>query len=313
MTKKIIIDCDAGIDDAVALCLALFDPRLEVVAVTAVEGNVPADQASLNAQAIVDQLDPPRHPRLGVATPLTDAPDVDLRRLQGENGLANADLLLAQHHHQHPSEKIIYDEVRAMPNQVSILCLGPLTNLARAFSRDPSLPSLVDNLILSGGSLDFIGNVTPAAELNMFYDPLAARAVFRSPVPKALVPLEVVERVKLTLDVMQELPSEATRAGKLLRVLLPFAYRAYRQHLGLESIFLQGVVALTAALHPELFEMEMMAGDVETTGELTKGATVFDRRRNSPWPQNVVVATDVDVAGVKDSILRGMAQAGRLT
>jgi purine nucleosidase len=313
MPKKLIIDCDPGIDDAVALCLALFDPRLEVLAVTAVEGNVSAAQASVNVQAVVDHLDPPRSPRLGAATPSESPPEADLRRLHGDNGLANIDLPLAQLHHQHPAEKIICDEVRSAPEQVTILCLGPLTNLSRAFQRDPSLPLLVDHVIISGGSLRCIGNVTPAAEFNMFHDPLAARAVFRSAATRTLIPLDVSEQVRLTLDIIEQLPSESTRAGRLLRHLIPFAFRAHRQHLGLENIFLQDVVALTAALHPELFETEEMAGDVETIGELTKGATIFDRRQQAPGRSNMAVATEVDAVAVKDSILRGMAEAGRAT
>ena len=313
MAKKVIIDCDPGIDDAVALCLALFDPRLEVLAVTAVEGNVSAQQASQNLQALIDHLDPPRYPRLGTAAASDAAPPLDLRRLHGDNGLAGIALPIAQLHHQHPSEKIICDEVRTAPGQVTILCLGPLTNLARAFQRDPELAMIVDQVILSGGSLRGIGNVTPAAEFNMFHDPLAARAVFRSAATKTLIPLDIAEQVKLTLDLIEQLPGESTRAGHLLRHLIPFAFRAYRQHLGLESIFLQDVVTLTAALHPELFEVEEMAGDVETMGELTKGATIFDRRRLAPGRSNLAVATEVDVVAVKDSVLRGIAEAGKGT
>jgi len=313
MAKKLIIDCDPGIDDAVALCLALFDPRLEVLAVTAAEGNVSAKQASLNVQVLLDHLDPPRYPRVGTASPSEGTPAPDLRRLHGDNGLGGLDLPAAQLHHQHPSEKIICDEIRTAPGQVTILCLGPLTNLARAFQRDPELALSVDQVIISGGSLCGIGNATPAAEFNMFHDPVAARAVFRSAATKTVIPLDVTDQVKLTLEIIEQLPSEATRAGFLLRHLIPFSFRAYRQHLGLERIYLQDVVALTAALHPELFETEELSGDVETSGELTKGATIFDRRRLAPARSNLAVATDVDVAAVKDSILRGMAEAGKAT
>jgi purine nucleosidase len=313
MARKVIIDCDPGIDDAFALTMALFDPRLEVVAVTAVEGNVPADRASLNVETVIDLLDPPRYPRIGAAMPAEAAPEVDLRHLHGDNGLANADFPVAQLHHQHLSEKIICDEVRSSPEQVTIICLGPLTNIARAFQRDAGLPMLVDQLIISGGSPRCQGNVTAAAEFNMFYDPVSARSVFRSPTTKTLVPLDVTEQVKLTLDFVEQLPGESTRAGKLLRRLAPFAFRAYRQHRGQESICLNDVVTLAAALHPELFQLEEMAGDVETKGELTKGATIFDRRRTSAWRANMGVAADVDVAAVKDCILRGVAEAGRCT
>jgi len=313
MPRKVIIDCDPGIDDAVALCMALFDPRLEVLGVTAVEGNVSADRASLNVQTIVDQLDPPRYPRLGAASPLEAAPAIDMRYLHGENGLGNEEFAVSQLHHQHPSEKILCDEVRAAPEQVTLLCLGPLSNVARAFQRDPGLPLVVDQIIVSGGSVHCVGNVTPVAEFNMFYDPVSARAVFRSPTTKILIPLEVIQQVHLNLDLVDQLPDESTRAGRLLRRLVPFAFRAFRQLLGQESIWLQDVVTLVAALHPELFVVQEMEGDVETMGELTRGVTVFDRRGHSPARSMIGVATEVDVAAVTDCILRDLAEAGRAT
>jgi purine nucleosidase len=220
---------------------------------------------------------------------------------------------VAQLHNEHLSEKIICDEVRTSPEQVTIICLGPLTNIARAFQRDPALPTLVDQLIISGGSVRCAGNVTPAAEFNMFYDPISARIAFRSPTTKTLIPLDVSEQVKLTLDFVDQLPGESSRAGKLLRKLTPFLFRAYRQHLGQESVYLHDAVTMAAALHPELFETEDMAGDVETVGELTKGATIFDRRPNALWRSNMAVAVHADVAAVKDCILRGALEAGRRT
>ncbi len=313
MARKVIIDCDPGIDDAFALTQALFDPRLEVLAVTAVEGNVTAAQAGANVQAIIDQLDPPRYPRIGAATPADAAPEPNMRFLHGDNGLGNVDFPVAQLHNEHLSEKIICDEVRSAPEQVTIICLGPLTNIARAFQRDPTLPTLVDQLIISGGSVRCVGNVTPAAEFNMFFDPLSARVVFRSATTKTLIPLDVSEKVKLTLDFADQLPDESSRAGRLLRRIVPFAYRAYRQQLGQESIYLQDVVTLAAALHPELFETAEMAGEIETNGELTKGTTIFDRRPNTLWRANMAVATHIDVAAVKDCILRGVLEAGRRT
>jgi len=313
MPRKVIIDCDPGIGDAVALCLALFDPRLEVVAITAVEGNIPAERASRNVQAVIDQLDPPRYPRVGAASAIDAPPEVDTRHLHGDDGLGNAGLAVSRLHHRHPSEKILCDEVRAAPDQVTIICLGPLTNLARAFQRDPELPMLINQVIISGGSIHCAGNVTPAAEFNMFYDPSSARTVFRSPLTKTLIPLEVTEKVRLTLDFVEHLPSETTRAGRLVRRLTSFAFRAHRQHLGQESIHLHDVVALVAALHPELFDTKEMVGDVETVGELTKGATIFDRRSDSFGRANMAVAVDVDVAAIQDCILRGLADAGRCT
>jgi purine nucleosidase len=313
VARKVIIDCDPGIDDAVALTLALASPRLDVVAVTATAGNVPADQANLNLEAIVQLLDPPRRPRIGAATHDVRTPAIDGCNIHGPDGLGGASLPVSQRHNQHPAEKVICDAVHAAPGQVTIVCLGPLTNLARALQYDPELPTKVGQIIIMGGSVSGIGNITPAAEFNMYFNPEAAQQVFRSPTTKTLIPLEVTSQVVFSLDFLEELPSELTRAGALLGKIVPYAFRTYRQELGLEGIHLHDAVALVAAIHPELFETKEMAGDVETRGELTTGATVFDRRPMVRWRTTLEVATEVDAVAVRDTIIRGVAEAGRQT
>ncbi|MFM2096214.1 MAG: hypothetical protein RIS70_3338 [Planctomycetota bacterium] len=313
MTRKVIIDCDPGIDDAFALALALFDPRLEVIAVTATAGNVSADVATKNVQAIIEQLDPPRYPRLGAASPHDDAPRVDPRPFHGDDGLGNASFTCSSHHNQHPSEKVICDQVRAAPEQITILCFGPLTNLARAFQRDPAIASMVGRVIIMGGSIQIGGNVTAAAEFNMYYDPQSARKVVRSPVTKTLIPLDVSRQMSMNLSFLEQLPSENTRAGRLLRKIVPFMFRAYRQNLGQESIHLHDIFAYLAAVQPGLFHMHDMNCDIETRGELTTGQTVFDRRRYGNSRGNMEVAVEVDVAGAMDCLLRGMQHLEQCT
>jgi inosine-uridine nucleoside N-ribohydrolase len=313
MTRKVIIDCDPGIDDAVALCMALFDPRINVAAVTAVAGNVPAEQASRNVQAIIERIDPPRYPRLGAASDPEYAPGRKASNMHGEDGLGNVGIVVSRLHHQHPSEKIICDEVRAAPNRVTLLCLGPLTNVARAFQRDPELPSLIDRIVMMGGCINGMGNVTPAAEYNMYFDPDSARTVFRSPVAKTLVPLDVTRAIHLTMSFMDELPDETCRVGAFLRKILQFRYLAYHQRLGQESIHLHDAVALLAVSQPEYFGFQEMAGDVETRGELTVGATVFDRRRNREWRPNMEVAMTVDADAIEREIVQALTRAGQAT
>src|SRR5262245_52350798 len=139
MARKVILDVDPGIDDAVALCLALFDPRLEVVAVTAVGGNVAPDQANRNVQTVIEQLDPPRWPRIGAASwPEEDYP-ADNRHIFGSDGLGEAEFQVAELHHLHTAEKVLSDEIRNAPNDITVIALGPLTNLAHSFRRDPAL------------------------------------------------------------------------------------------------------------------------------------------------------------------------------
>jgi inosine-uridine nucleoside N-ribohydrolase len=310
MARKVIIDCDPGIDDAVALAMALFDPRLEVVAVTAVAGNVSADLATRNVQALIEQLDPPKYPRIGAATPSETGAGTDARHIHGEEGLGNAGLACSTLIRQHPADKIIADEIRAAPGQVTLLCLGPLTNLARTFQRDPSLIELVGQVVMMGGAMNCIGNITPTAEFNIYCDPESARAVFRAPLTKTLVPLDVTSRVALDFGFVNHLPPETTRAGKLLHKILPFLCRVYRQQLGMEVFHIHDAVAVVALTNPELFEMVEMQGDVECSGELTTGTTVFDRRSTYRGPRNMDVAKEIDVAAVTDCILRSLAAAG---
>ena len=313
MVRPVIIDCDPGIDDAVALCLALFDPRLDVIAVTAAAGNVDGQQTSRNVQAIVEMLDPPRWPRIGVCRVGEDPLPLDVRELHGADGLGNLGIQIAELHHQHPSDKVITDAIRQRPGQVTILALGPLTNVARALGRDPDLAKSIDQIVMTGGTVDGVGDVTPTAEFNMYCDPQAARLVFRSPITKTLVPLDLTRRIGFTLDCVDELPPEDSRAGSLLRRIVPHAFRAQRQCLGLEHICLHEVVTVMAAVQPELFQTQEMAGDVETTGELTRGATIFDRRPRPAWRKNMEVVVDADLAEVRAAVLRGLKYAGQET
>jgi purine nucleosidase len=311
--RKIIIDCDPGIDDAVALCLALFDPRLEVVAVTATPGNVDGHQATRNVQTLIEHLDPPKWPRLGAASITDHVPAAEARHIHGQDGLGDVGLVGAELHHPRPADKVIADVLRDMPGEVSIVTLGPLTNVARAIQRDPDLATMLDRIIMVGGSVSGIGNVTPSAEFNMFCDPEAARAVFRSRTTKTLIPLDVTTQVVLTFDLVDKLPSATTRAGSLLRKIVPFLYRAFRQELGREGILLHDAVGILATLQPELFETEDLAGDVEVAGDLTCGATIFDRRSRPEWRNNMEVATAIDEATATDCILRGLKFAGQCT
>jgi len=310
MPRKVILDVDPGIDDALAMTLALLEPRLEVVAVTAVAGNVPAEQATRNVQAIIEQLDPPRWPRIGAAVEPERSPAVDTRHIMGQDGLGNANFQVAELHHQHPSEKVITDEIRAAPEQVTIIALGPLTNIAQALRRDPSLALQIGQLFIMGGTVKSPGNVTPAAEFNIYCDPQAAREVFRSRVTKTLVPLDVTNQVIMTYGHLERLPSEETNPGRFLRQILPYAFRTHRQLLGLEGIHVHDAVALLAASDPDLFQTQNLAGDVETTGELTLGATVFDRRQIPEWRANMDVVVEADYRAVMETIMDRLATSG---
>jgi inosine-uridine nucleoside N-ribohydrolase len=311
MARKVILDVDPGIDDAMALCLAMMDPEVDVVGVTAVGGNVAAAQATRNVQAIVEQLDPPRWPRLGAASDPDTGLSVDRKSLYGSDGLGDTSFVVAERQHLLPSEKVICDQVRDAPHEVTIVALGPLTNIARAIIRDPELPALIGRIVIMGGTVAGPGNITPAAEFNMYCDAPSAQGVFRSPSTKTLVPLDVTNRVELSYDLFNRLPDESTRVGRLLRALLPPAFRGYRQQFGLEGIHVHDTVTLMTLMHPELFTTKAMAGDVEIQGELTLGATIFDRRRVPAWRCNMEVVVDLNKDAVIEAIIRDLNRSPR--
>lgn len=310
--RKVILDVDPGIDDAVALAIALFDPRLDVLAVTATGGNVEPAQATANARTIVGLLDPPRLPRIGVAASDVLLPERG-QSVHGADGLGGADLPQARLHGGHPAEKVILETVRAHPGEVTILALGPLTNLSRLIAREPSVAELVGEVVISGGTAFGRGSTTPVSDFNFFANPAAARHVIREPLTKTLVPLETTAQVVLGFDLLEQMPDDSSRAGAMLHRMLPHAFRAHRQLLGTEGICLHDVVSLVSLLHPELFERTTVGADVEVSGELTTGMLVVDRRPVNRWKRNVDLLVEVDPGAVRDCVLRGLAQAARAT
>jgi inosine-uridine nucleoside N-ribohydrolase len=311
MVQKVIIDCDPGIDDAVALAIALFDPRLEVVAVTACSGTVDAHRSTQNVQAIIEQLDPPKHPRIGAASDPDDAPVTDGTEIHGADGLGNIGLQPMGRQHVMSSEKLIADRLRAEPGQISILCLGPSTGIARAFQRDNTLAELVHRLYLLGGCKVGQGDVTAAAEFNMHFDPIAASYLLKSLATKTLLPLEQANEVAFGLDLIDHVPPKYTRVGKLLHSMLPHLFRTLRQKRAQETISLPGAVAIMALLEPSYFTTEEATVEVEVHGELTRGATIVDQRPMIRPKKNVELITSVDAVGIRDQILRSIKFAGQ--
>ena len=308
MPRKVILDVDPGVSDALAVCLAIAHPELEVVAVTATGGNVTPRQASRNVQAIIEHLDPPRWPRIGFADeeqPLR----TDGRELWGVDGFCGATLGIAELHQQHPALKVIAEEIRNDPGGVTLIAGGPLHNIAAAFQLDPELALQVGHLIIVGGTLNGPGDVTAAAEFNIYCDAEAAQRVFRSHATTTLLPLDVSNKAALTYELLSNLPSEGTSMGRLLRTLLPGAFQAYRQRLGMESMYAAEAIAVMAAIQPDLLATEPLPCDVETEGMLTYGATVIDRRPRTFDRPNMDVAVDINAAAAIDEILSGLRGA----
>lgn len=308
MPRKVILDMDPGFDDAVALCVALAAPDLEVLAITATGGNVSPAQATRNVQALVEQLDPPRWPRIGEASS-DQVLRTDNRLLHGEDGLCGAKFQVAELANRHMAIKVLGEEIRKAPGHVTLIATGPLTNLADLLRCEPDLAGSIGHLIMLGGTVAAPGNITAAAEFNLYCDAEAARQVFASPLTKTLIPIDVTSNLVFGFDFLERFKQIESRTSALLQRILPGAFRSYRQQLGIEGIHLADVIAIVAALRPALFTTKRMYGDVETAGELTHGATVFDRRANTSEQANMDVAVEMDSAGVEAVIVQTLESA----
>ena len=252
MPRKVIIDCDPGIDDA----LARDDRPLRSAA-----RNRRGDGDRRQRAGRSSEQKPARRHR--VARPAAAAArrlrrpgesglPTDARGIHGADGLGNLGLEVPELHHQHRAEKIILDEVRAAPEEVTIVCLGPLTNIARRCAATRRWRRKSGRSSSWAGPFAVAGDETPSAEFNIFCDPVAAREVLRAKVTKTLVPLDVLRQVNFSLEFIDQLPAENTRAGDLLRRLVSFYFRAYRQQLGLELFYLHEAIALLGGDRPRL-------------------------------------------------------------
>ncbi|QDT68882.1 Pyrimidine-specific ribonucleoside hydrolase RihA [Planctomycetes bacterium MalM25] len=305
MPRKVILDVDPGVDDAVALCVALADPDLEVVAVTATGGAVPPRQASLNVQAILEQIDPPRRPRVGVADPLQPLRS-DARDLHGPDGLAGAQTPVAEKANQHLSPKVIAEEVRRLPDEITLVGSGPMTNIAAVLTRERDAAEALWGVVVQGGSVGAGGDVTPAAEFNVYCDAGSAREVFHSGVTPTLAPLDVSRELVFGYDLLEFVRGRDSRTCQLLAKILPGFYRAYRQRYGLEGVRLPALAGVLAAKRPQLYKSRPMHGEVETSGELTHGATVFDRRDAPDSEPNLDVITSFDEEAAREAVFSAL-------
>lgn len=310
MPRKLLIDADPGIGDALAIALALLDPELDLIGVTAVPGCVSGLVATQNMLSIVESVDPPKWPRFGSSS--ADRPTFtfegslpagffDPLRLNGDYGLGKAEVQFAQLANQRDSARVMIDLVRNNPHQVTLLTLGPLTNVAIACELAPDFLGNLQQLVCLGGSIGAGGDVTAAAEFNIFCDPMAAISILEAPVTKTLVPLDVARQAVLSFDHFNRIQQTArSNLSWFFEELIPFALRAHHEQLGLEGWPLRELSALAFLSQPRHFDTSPMAVSIEQHRTLTRGATVIDQRRIPRWQTNCEVVESVDAQGVLD-------------
>ncbi|MCE9561665.1 MAG: nucleoside hydrolase [Planctomycetes bacterium] len=307
MPRKIIIVADPGIDTAFAVALALNDPNLEVVGLLPTAGNVNSEQATANVHTLIDVIDPPKWPRLAAALPARY--DADGIALHGPGGLGGVTFPSATRHTLHPADKVLCELAHENPRQVTVINLGPLTTLAAAIDRDPTLPAVLDQTVIVGGCWNVPGNAGPVAEFHVHLDPEAAKRVLHGELHPLLIPLDVTRKLIFSPSDLLELPNPDSRTCQFLRKIVPFGIRASSNLYGIEGFHLKDVLGTVAVAVPALVSSEPRYVDVETRGELTRGMTVVDARPTPALPPNSRVATSVSVAEVRSYILKTLKQA----
>jgi purine nucleosidase len=298
MARKIIIDTDPGQDDAVAILLALASPELEVLGVTAVAGNVPLPLTSRNARVAVELAGRPVPVLAGCDRPLK-RPLGTAEHVHGKTGLDGADLpeptrpLDPRH-----GVDFIVEALRREPTGTVTLCpLGPLTNVAKAFQRAPDVVERVERIVLMGGGFFEGGNITPAAEFNVWVDPEAAHAVFRCGRPITVVPLDCSHGALTSRARVGAFRAMGTRVGEAVAGWLDFFERFDVQKYGSEGGPLHDPLVIAWLLWPELFEGREVNVEVETGSELTRGMTVCDWWGVTDRPPNALWLRKVDADG----------------
>jgi len=306
--RKVIVDTDPGVDDAIALCVLSRRPEIELVGITTVLGNGDIEAVTRNALFLAD--------RLGLAVPVAQGSGVTLLgrhdgfapHVHGANALGDIDVPEAAAGHLDPrrGHRMIIDLVRQHPGEITIISLGRMTNLARALDKDPEIARLVRSVVVMGGAFGnngHTGNVSPVAEANVAGDPDAADKVLTAHWPVTMVGLDVTMEVVLDADFLERLGAEGGETGRLLQDLSRFYLGFHRRSRKLDGIFAHDSLAVAYVVDPTLFTTTV--GQVRVVcGGLASGQTIQKPERatfpSSAWDphpkQTVCVGIDVQRA-----------------
>lgn len=318
MTRHLLIDSDPGIDDALAILLALRSSDARVEAVTTVAGNVAVDRATANARRIlaVAAPDPPPSLAGGAPAPLKRAL-VTAHQVHGQDGLGNLERFVEPNGRPRYPEPTCAIEMRSGPEvildaadrwgaELTIVALGPLTNLALALQEDPRRLGRAGRIVVMGGAIAVPGNITPAAEFNFYVDPEAAAAVLEAGLAIELVPLDVTRRVVLAQTALTERLRRCS--DRVARFILDFTLHgfAFGEEREGGGIVLHDPLAMAVALDPSMVTLEPLHVVVECEGRLTRGLSLADRREIPSHRKRAAtcrVAVDVDAERVLEMVL----------
>ncbi|MGF9693834.1 nucleoside hydrolase [Rhizobium sp. 0TCS1.26] len=299
MTQKIIIDTDPGQDDALAILLALASPEVEVLGIVAAAGNVPLSLTSKNIRKICELAGRPDVRVFSGCKGPMEGSLFTAEYVHGATGMDGADLpeptmpLQAQH----GVEFIIETVMANAPGTVTICTLGPMTNLGTALAREPAIAGRIKQIVSMGGGLFEGGNVTPAAEFNIYVDPRAAEIVLGCGAPIVLMPLDVTHKTLTTSARVAAVKALGTRLSDAVVGWLEFFERFDEAKYGTDGGPLHDPNVIAYLIKPELYAGRLCNVEIETKSELTKGMTVADWWGVTQRPKNATFMRDVDADG----------------
>lgn len=307
--KDILIDTDGGVDDALAIALALVSPELNIVGITTVAGNIPLDIATRNLFTTMDAVWPATRPPVaqGAAAPLS-RPLVIASEVHGADGLGNITTLRRPDvslKYPNPdmtlsdlsAVEMILREVEKHGQDLTIVTIGPLTNIAQAILANPEVMRRVGRIVIMGGAFRSYGNITPAAEFNIYVDPEAAAIVTDLEAPKLFVPLDVTEQVRMMRsDVDSRYAANPTPLMEFVRDVSSFYMDFHRENDGIDGCYMHDPTTIAAVIDPSLVTTVPAEVHVECDGKYTAGMTVADLRpeRHARYRANAEVCTRID-------------------
>jgi purine nucleosidase/pyrimidine-specific ribonucleoside hydrolase len=317
--KRIIIDTDPGVDDALAIVLALRSPELKVEAITTVNGNTCLGQATENALRVLNLLDLPAPP------PVVKGADRPLRReplpsisVHGRDGLGEVSFMQdASGEAKYPpphqdaadgyAPEFICELAADSPNELTLVTLGPLSNIALALTIDPKVAFNVKEIIAMGGAYSVSGNQTPAAEFNFYCDPEAAQEVITSGIPITLVGLDVTLQARLSREALEGASQKTSALNEFLRDSTAHVMNFYSERLGFDGFCVHDALAMMVAIDESFVQTKHVHVEVETQGRLTDGMSVADLRpftRGHTGNPNAGVALQTDPARFQQFLLQ---------
>jgi pyrimidine-specific ribonucleoside hydrolase len=300
----VIIDCDPGLDDVIALIMAFANEKLDVKAVTVVAGNQTLDKVAKNTLKVLSYAGIDVPVGLGYSRPMTRKL-VTAGEVHGEDGLYGAKLpeatLKADKLH---AVDLIAKVLQESEEKVTLIPIGPLTNIAMFLHRYPELINKIERISLMGGAVNG-GNCTPSAEFNIYVDPEAADIVFKSGIPITMAGLNATHKATVLREDIEKIGAVDNKIAKMVAEMLSNLAK-YHAKDGIDGCFLHDPVAICDVINPEMMTKELLHVAVELTGKYTTGATVVDLQNSWNLEKNVNVIMEVDKKAFIDEIINSV-------